>query len=172
MPKCASLFFALVLIASLVVARDKPIIPKLIVNARFVLVTTYHGNDPANVRIMPEDRQAVTDVQNAIEKWGKYTVVYEASNADLIIVIRKGRIAEGTSGVRVHVGSEKPSPTVGSVLNADAGDPQDMIAVFDAAQGFDSAPLWRERKADGLNPPEMILVQELRSLVEKAAKQP
>ena len=114
----------------------------------------------------------MTDVQNAIEKWDKYTVVYEASNADLIIVIRKGRIAEGTSGLRVHVGSEKPSPTVGSVLNADAGDPQDMIAVFDAAQGFDSAPLWRERKADGLNPPEMILVQELRSLVEKAAKQP
>jgi hypothetical protein len=163
---------ALLLVAPLVLAKDKPTIPKLIVNARFVQVTTYLGDDPANVRIMPEDRQAVADVQNAIQKWGRYTRVYQANDADLIILVRKGRIAEATSGVRVHVGSEKPSPTVGSVLNADAGDPQDTLAVYDAEQGIDSAPLWRGRKDDGLNPPDMALVTELRSRVEGSAKHP
>ena len=144
----------------------------MIVSARYVLITTYFGDQPSNTRIMTGDRHAVADVQNAIEQWGRYTLVYRVEDADLIILVRKGRIAEALAGVRIHGGSDSPSPSIGPIVNADGGDPQDMIAVYDSAQGIDSAPLWRGRQRGGLEPPEMRLVQELRTKVEAAAKKP
>src|SRR5260370_41282080 len=69
-------------------------LPKLVVHARYVLVTTYSGDDLTKYQVMPDDRQAVVDVQNAIQKWGRYALAYDAKNADLILVVRKGRIAE------------------------------------------------------------------------------
>ena len=72
MPK-RSLYILPALTASIpLLGKDKPTFPKLIVSARYVLVTTRFGDDPADTRIMPDDRQAVADVQGAIQKWGRY----------------------------------------------------------------------------------------------------
>lgn len=174
MRKCNPCFLVLLLLLPSAIAKDKDKsqLPKLVVVAKYVLVTTYSGDQPSNPRMMPDDRQAMGDVQDAIKDWGRYIVVYRAKDADLIILVRKGRMAEALGGVRVHAGSNAPSPSVGPSVNADAGDPQDMIAVYDAAQGIDSPPLWRGRQNDGLRPPEMRLVQELRTKVEAAAKTP
>ena len=172
MRRCGFCFLTLLLFAPLLVAKDKPTLSKLVLHARYVLVTTYFGDDPANPRIMPEDRQAVTDVENAIQKWGRYVPVYERRNADLIILIRKGRIAEAGAGVAIHAGTEKPSPNFTPVLNGDAGDPQDMLAVYDATEGTDNTPLWRGREPDGLKPPEMRLINEFRTRVEDTARKP
>jgi len=49
----------------------KPL-PKLVVHAKYVLVTTYQGYDLSNPNIMPDDRKAVVAVQDAIKKWGRY----------------------------------------------------------------------------------------------------
>ena len=71
-------------------AREKPrqVMPRLVADARFVYVTTYDGpSESANV--LPEDRQAVSDVQDALIKWGKYTVVYEPGKADVILVVQR-----------------------------------------------------------------------------------
>jgi hypothetical protein len=46
-----------------------------------------------------------------------------------------------------------------------------MIAVYDADRGINTAPLWRERMSDGLDPP-VKLVGDLRKQVEVAAKKP
>jgi hypothetical protein len=156
----------------LTLAKDKSQLPKLVVNARYVLVTTSFGDEPANPQITPDDRRAVIDVQDAIKKWGRYTVVYRAKEADLILLVRKGGVAEVRPGVRIHAGSNTPNPSVGPNVYADGGDPQDMIAVYDGPHGVDSPPLWRGRQTDGLVPPEMRLVQELRTKVEAAAKAP
>jgi hypothetical protein len=156
-------FLAVLLFAQLLVAKDKPTIQKLIVNARFVLVTTYFGDEPANPRIVPEDRQAVANVQNAIEKWAKYALVYERKNADLIIVVRTGRLAQ----VGVRAGS-----TAKPAIDGDAGDPRDILAVYDAAQGIDSPALWIQRESGGLKAPELPLLKDFQDRVEAAAKQP
>ena len=172
------------LLASPAVSKDKTPLPKLVVSARYVLVTTEFGDpaeQPLNPHIMPEDRQAVADVQRAIEKWGKYGIALRREDADLIIVVRKGRVAEALVGARVHA-SSRPSNNPGQPdgtsirpeVEGDFGDPQDMIAVYSADLGNedDSAPLWRGRRTDGLNPPQMRLIQELRTKVEAAAKAP
>ncbi|MDP9263359.1 MAG: hypothetical protein M3O85_03445 [Acidobacteriota bacterium] len=68
--------------------RPEQVMPQLVANARFVYVTSYDG--PSwSAKVLPEDRQAVSDVQDALRKWGKYTVVYEPEQADLILAVER-----------------------------------------------------------------------------------
>jgi hypothetical protein len=165
-------FFVLFLLISSVVAKDKSTMPKLVVNARYVMITTYYGENLASPRVPPDDRQAASDVQNAIQDWGRYILVYDRKDADLIILVRKGRIVEAQGGIGIHTGSDRSNPSIGPMANVDAGDPQDMLAVYQATQGVDSPPLWRDRMTGGLNGPTVRLVEELRTKVEAAAKTP
>jgi hypothetical protein len=161
------LFLALAL-----VAKDKAPIPQLVVHAKYVLVTTYYGNELSSPNMPPEDRDAIADVQNAIEKWGRYAIAYSQKDADLILLVRRGRVVQAQPAIHIHTGSEKPGTTVGPAASGDFGDPEDMLAVYDAAQGIDSPALWRSRMSGGLAPPDMKLVGELRTQVEAAAKKP
>lgn len=163
------LFF--LLSGSSIVAKDNGL-PKLVVHAKYVLVTTYFGDNPASARIPPEDRQAVSEVEDAVRKWGRYTLVYERENADLILLVRKGRLAGAQEGVGVHLGTGPLTPSVGSITAADAGDPRDTLAVYRADQGLDSSPVWRGIETDGLKAPDMKLVSEFKDKVEAAAKKP
>ena len=169
MPTRAICLF-LLLFASFLVANDQSTLPKLVINAKYVLVTTYFGTPP-NARIPPDDRQAVDDVEAAIRKWGRYTLVYERKDADLMIVVRKGRVAGIQTGVGVQIGSEQ-HPAVGPKTNADLGDSRDTLAVFRAAEGFDSAPIWQARETDGLKTPVIPLLAKFRKRVEATAKLP
>ena len=99
MAKRAFCLVAMFLFVSLAGAKDKTSFPKQIVAAKYVMVTSYFGDNLADVRVPVADRQAVSDVQDAIQDWGRYTLVYERKAADLIILVRKGRTAE-TSGDR------------------------------------------------------------------------
>ncbi len=63
-------------------------VPALFLNARYVYVTSYDGWQ-FSPNLLPEDRQAISDTQNAINKWGKYVVVYNPEWADLIVVVQK-----------------------------------------------------------------------------------
>ena len=144
----------------------------MIVNAKFVLVTTYFGDNLADGRVPAADRQAVIDVQDALRDWGRYTLVYDRKAADLIILVRKGRTAETRDGIGGHAGSNSPKPSFGPIIDADAGDPEDMLAIYNAALGTDNAPMWRDRMSDGLNAPQVKLIRELRTKVESAAKTP
>jgi hypothetical protein len=153
-------------------AKDKAVFPKQIVTAQYVLVTTYFSDNLADPSIPPADRQAVIDVQNAIRDWGRYTLVYDRKAAELIFLVRKGRTAETRDSIHIHGGSNQPTPSFGHETQGDVGDPQDMLAVFDAARGTDTASIWRDRMTDGLNSPKVELVRELRTKVEAAAKNP
>jgi hypothetical protein len=165
-------FLLLFASATIAVAQGYDPLPKLVVHAKYVLVTTYEGDNLTNPRMMPDNRQAVVDVQNAIKRWGRYELAYQAKDADLILLVRKGHLAESLPGVRVGAGSNT-KPTVGAEAPTDVGDPRDMLALYDAANGgIDSAPLWRDLMKGGLTPPQMLLVGELRDAVDAAAKVP
>ena len=76
-----------------VVAAPKPqnsqpdqIFPATLRNARFVYVASYDG-DQFNPNLLPEDRQAISNVQDAIQKWGKLTVVYRPQDADIVLMV-------------------------------------------------------------------------------------
>ena len=63
-----------------------PAFPAVLANARYVYVASYDG-DQFNPNLLPEDRAAIASVENAIRNWGKLTIVYEPSQADIIILV-------------------------------------------------------------------------------------
>jgi hypothetical protein len=84
-----------ILAASLVWAAPKsskadpqtvPQFPGTLVNARYVYVTSYDG-DEFDPNLFPEDRQAIVTVQDAMQKWGKFTLVYQANQADIVLMV-------------------------------------------------------------------------------------
>jgi len=163
---------ALLTVGTCAIAKNKATLPKLVVHAKYVLVTTYNGADLTNPKVFPDDRQAVADVEEALREWGQYIVVNGTNQPpDLVLLVRKGRVADVMPSVSVHAGSDSRT-TVGPNAETDMGSRQDMLALYEAPSGIDSAPLWREIQAGGLNPPNMQLVQNLRAAVEAAAKVP
>ena len=152
-------------------AEDKNAISAVIKNATYVMVTAYSG-DVISPNVTPDDRHAVQDVQDKIQKWGRYKLVYKPGEADLILVVRTGRLAEVKGGVQV--GTQRVGDTTsrshGSAIGGEVGDPQDTLEVYMASQGINGPPLWRGRAQGGLKAPEMQLVQELRSMVEASEK--
>jgi hypothetical protein len=69
-----------------VAPQSVPAFPGTLVNARYVYVTSYDGGqfDP---NLLPEDRQAINTVQDAMQKWGKWIVVYEPRQADIVLMV-------------------------------------------------------------------------------------
>ncbi len=84
----------LMLVAMLAVAApkaqrtfgDRPF-PAVLKNAQFVYVAAYDG-DQFDPRVLPEDRTAIAAVQDSIRKWGKLTLVYRPSEADIIVLVQ------------------------------------------------------------------------------------
>jgi hypothetical protein len=67
-------------------SKTLPAFPGTLVNARYVYVTSYDG-DQFNPDLLPEDRQAIGTVQDAMQKWGKFVVVYEPRQADIVLMV-------------------------------------------------------------------------------------
>jgi hypothetical protein len=87
--------FSLLLTASLAWGAPKPSktappsvppFPGTLVNARYVYVTSYDG-DQFDINLLPEDRQAIGTVQDAMQKWGKLILVYEPYQADVVLMV-------------------------------------------------------------------------------------
>jgi hypothetical protein len=63
-----------------------PAFPGTLANARYVYVASYDG-DQFDPNLLPQDRDAIGAVQNAIQNWGKLMIVYKPSDADIIILV-------------------------------------------------------------------------------------
>jgi hypothetical protein len=66
--------------------QDTPPFPGTLVNARFVYVTSYDG-DQFDINLLPDDRHAIAAVEDQLQKWGKLTLVYEPGKADIVLVV-------------------------------------------------------------------------------------
>jgi hypothetical protein len=67
-------------------AATVPAFPGTLANARYVYVASYDG-DQFDPNLLPEDREAIGAVQDAIQTWGKLTLVHQPSDADIIILV-------------------------------------------------------------------------------------
>jgi hypothetical protein len=67
-------------------AQTLPPFPGTLVNARFVYVTSYDG-DQFDPNLLAEDRDAIGTVQDAMQKWGKFIVVYNPQQADIVLMV-------------------------------------------------------------------------------------
>ena len=95
MRKLAATVLVTLFVAAMAFATPKPPrnaqteqpFPGTLRNARFVYVAAYDG-DQFDPRLLPEDRDAIATVQDAIQKWGKLTLVYEPGQADIILLVQ------------------------------------------------------------------------------------
>ena len=138
--------------------KKKIILPVDVLQARTILVVV----DPDAGMVIEDpngNRNARADVEQALMKWGRYEMVMDASNADLIITVRKGygKMAQPTiGGVPINGrpvvlqptdsggragGRQGNAPDPGDPSNAqypsgppaarsEAGPSQDMFAVY------------------------------------------
>jgi hypothetical protein len=67
-------------------SQSVPAFPGTLVNARYVYVTSYDGNQ-FDINLLQEDRAAISAVQDAIQKWGKFILVYEPQQADIVLMV-------------------------------------------------------------------------------------
>ena len=65
---------------------NTPPFPGVLANGRYVYVASYDG-DQFNPNLLPDDRTAIGSVQTAIQNWGKLTLVYRPSEADITILV-------------------------------------------------------------------------------------
>lgn len=129
---------AIILCSALAPAKDKKkaVLPADILHARTVLVIV----DPTagvDVKDPNANRVARADVEKALDQWGRFTLVQEGFNADLVITVRKGNgkvIQPTIGGTRIYgtppvSGSTTSSPTQtttrGGVRWGSSGFPND-----------------------------------------------
>ncbi len=62
--------------------------PGIFRNARYVYVTSFDGSQ-WNPNILPEDRAAIGEVQDALRAWGHFVVVQEPRDAEMILVVQR-----------------------------------------------------------------------------------
>jgi hypothetical protein len=61
--------------------------PGTLINARYVYVTSYDG-DQFRTDLLPEDREAIKAVQDAMQKWGKFILVFRPQEADIVLMVQ------------------------------------------------------------------------------------
>jgi hypothetical protein len=152
--------------------KKVPELPKVFTTAQYVSVETIYGpvdtttNDP---RVSPEDRQAVANVENAVRLWGRYELTLKRSAADVVFVVRTGRIAAAHGGVRVARNSQKGTEA-SPVAGAETGPPYDLLSVYPKSQdGSLGGPAWKRTLNHGLDMPDLPLFKKFKEEVEAAS---
>jgi hypothetical protein len=112
-----------------------PVFPGTLANARYVYVASYDG-DQFDPNLLPEDRAAIGIVQDAIQKWGKLTLVYQASEADIIVLVTS-RPSEDL--LAVYDGHQGPNGNfLWRVMDRDGLESGETPLVTQFEKGFDS----------------------------------
>jgi hypothetical protein len=190
-----SIAVLLTLVAPLALAKDKKkdTLPTVFLNARYVYVQAEDG-DIMKPGLFPEDREAIANVQDALQDWKRYSLTIHREDADLIIIVRRGRLAAAQLhggvgvGTPTGIGGSYPGRNPAGPGNTDPGQnpnradsadtlgargevgpADDMLRVFTLTpQGKLSGPLWSREMKDGLDAPDVMLLHSLREAVDHA----
>ncbi|MGB6691372.1 MAG: hypothetical protein WBE76_26355 [Terracidiphilus sp.] len=186
-------FVALLLVvlpAAAPAKTKKTDVPAVFRNATYVYVESPEG-DLYRPGLYPADREAIADVQDALRDWNRYALTARRDQAELIFVVRKGRIASGRIGGDISMGQPLP-PTqapghgpgqtgpgqtgsgpagsgAGIETGVDVGPEDDMLRVYTlSTEGKLQAIVWDRTLTDGLDEPQLILFKQLKAAVDKA----
>jgi hypothetical protein len=170
-----SLCMGLLLFVSTAGAQSKPEkAPQLLLNAQFVYVEPLVGDGKfADPNVSVEDRQAVTDVSRAMEKWGQYKLAARRSEAELVVAVRVGRVASTYQGghVGIHGSPTGAHPTTeaGPITGGESGPKPDVLQVFAVnSDGTLSGPYWKNAQDHGLEMPDLVLFQQFKKDISSA----
>lgn len=170
----------LLLLPALVFAQHKKkhTLPAVFKTAQYVWVESMDG-DEYTPDLLPADRQAIADVENAIRDWGRYILTARRSEAQLVFVVRTGRVAEGKLGAGIgtrtpgpaanpNPGQQQPPMGPGVVVGAETGPPDDLLQVCQLNDGNRLGnPIWERTESDGLASPAVPLFRDLKKAIDR-----
>jgi hypothetical protein len=156
-------------------------LPEEFESAHTVFVESRDG-DITDLRLDPEDRNAILDMQDALQDWGRYTLSRSRRDADLILVLHKGRVWRDQSNTASSAGPhlstshtpiQDPADASQGPGNNNSPDglkrENDELRVYTIqSDGKLKGPIWRDDLERGLNTPSILLLQRLKLEVEKA----
>ena len=174
-------------------------LPAVFDQASYFYVEAIDG-DEFDPRLYPEDRQAIANVEQAIQGWHRYRITVKREQADLIFVVRKGRAGQAHVGVDSggpQGDAESRSPMdpnspgnpnnpsnpnghnnpnypegLGVEVGAGVGSPDDLLEVyFKNPEHASGTLIWRRTEADGLDKPTVSLVRKLKEEIDQAYPQ-
>jgi hypothetical protein len=162
-------------------AKDKkPSVPEVFGRAHTAYVEAVDGQQ-FDRDLDPDEREAIANVQDALEAWKRYVLVTEREQADIVFVVRKGRAEAGSPGTQNPPGGWGPEgpgspgrqrePMAGAAgpVGAGGGSSEDLLEVcLVNANGKLTSPLWEHTLPDGLNEPQVLLLRQFRDAVDKA----
>ena len=166
----------------------KPSVPEVFETAHTVFVEARDDRDITDISLDPESREAILDVQYAIQDWGRYTLSRSRRDADLILVVYKGREAPddavgpaqpNSGGLGSPHATVGHSPMQGQPDASQSGpstnypdgmtQEKDQLSVYTIqSDGKLKGPIWRGEQERGLNRPNVLLLRRLKDEVEKA----
>lgn len=149
-------------------------LPAAFAHAQYAYVEAVDG-DAYSPNLLPEDRQAIADLNDAIDAWKRYILTAQRSQADLVFIVRTGRVASGRLGVGVGnspVGLPRPvSPhSVGleTSAGAEVGPADDLLQVRTIApNGGLGAIIFERSMKDGLADPRIPMFKQLQEAIDK-----
>jgi hypothetical protein len=186
------------LLASPAIAKDKskPVLPADVLRAETLRVII--DPDAGEPLDQPTANATARDnVERALMEWGRYRMLLDGGESDLIVVIRTGNgkmsrptikggpmdqrpgVAQSTDS-SIRIGAQHgqspmggPDPmSQGPHLGTEIGSADDSFAVY---RGYGSDPLnappvWRYVAKDGLRAPKVAAVEEFRKAVADSIK--
>jgi hypothetical protein len=184
MKRNLALFLFLIAFIGLVAqAKDKKhaSLPDAFLSAHTVFIESRDG-DITDLKLDPEDRNAILDMQDAVQDWGRYTLSRSRRDADLILVLHKGRVVRDQSNTASSAGPHLSTSHTPILDPADASQgsnnnespdgfihEKDELRVYTIqSDGKLKGPIWRDDLERGLNIPNILLLQRLKLEVEKA----
>jgi hypothetical protein len=195
-------FFAVSITAPLIAKNNKdkkkPALPEYVLRAETVRVMVApESGEPLDQPMA--NSTARDNVEKAFSEWGRYRVVMDGQQADLVISVRtgsgrmvrptikggpidqRGGVAQGTdSSIRIGGGQGRQpgnDPTAnpqdqGPHMSNEIGPSDDTFEVYrgDVSDSLDSPPVWRYVAKDCLRAPNLRAVDEFRKAVTDSEK--
>jgi len=198
--RCSALFAITILSLAPSIAKEKTkrLLPGYIVQARTirVVIDPDAGEPLDNPSANYVARQ---NVEKALTEWGRFDILMDGQESDLVIMVRTGdgrgmrptvrggaidqRPAAGQStDSTVRVGAQHgtpPSmsdpmspPNRGPHIGNEVGPSEDSFEVYQGQvqHPLDSSPGWRYIAKDGLRAPKVTAVEEFRKAIAEAEK--
>ena len=178
--------------------KKKPALPEYVLQAETVrVIVAPDSGEPLDQPMV--NSTARDNVEKAFSEWGRYRVVMDGQQADLVISVRtgnnrmvrptikggpidqRGGVAQGTDST-IRIGGAKGRPPgsdqtmnpqdQGPHMSNEIGPSEDSFEVYrgDVSDALDSSPVWRYIAKDGLRAPQMRAVDEFRKAVTDSEK--
>ena len=201
--RLASALLVAVLLASTAPAKDKdkkkPLLSPDILRARTVVVVI----DPDAGEPLDEpnaNASARTAVEKALLEWGRFDLLSQGQETDLIIVVRAGNgkamrptmkggaidqrpVSGESTDSTIHIGAQHgqppplqghsiPDPNQGPHVSNEVGPSEDVFEVYsgNVPDPLDSMSIWRYIAKDCLREPKVTAVEEFRNAIADAER--